>query len=493
MLTRLRVSGFKNLVDVEVRFGAFTCIAGANAVGKSNLFDAIQFLSLLADHKLDEAARSIRDEEHRQADVKSLFTRAGDAHVPRMLFDVDMIVPSVAIDELGQQGKASITFLNYQVEIGYRQDVEARRQLGELELLREDLVHIKLRSASKHLRFPHRSDWRESVLLGRKTSPLISTDEEKVILHQDGEARSGLNKRGRSYIRLARQLPRTLLSAGDADSPTVLCARAEMRSWQLLQLEPSAMRGSDSLNQAPALDSSGAHLAATLYSLARSPRLQGGKPDADAVYQQVSNRLVDLLGDVRHVGVDVDERHELLTLFLEDSTGVTIPARSLSDGTLSFIALVLKQMEKGGHGLLCMEEPENGIHPRRIPAILDLLQDIAVDTDIPVDDANPLRQVIINTHSPAVVQQVPEESLIVADRVPARSKQGHQFHKLAFSVLPESWRAKNQPSVPLITKGSLLAYLRPAPRRNGSGKDTGQAASRRVVDSPFVQSFFDLK
>ena len=65
MLTRLRVSGFKNLVDVEVRFGAFTCIAGANAVGKSNLFDAIQFLSLLADHKLDEAARSIRDEEHR--------------------------------------------------------------------------------------------------------------------------------------------------------------------------------------------------------------------------------------------------------------------------------------------------------------------------------------------------------------------------------------------------------------------------------------------
>jgi len=26
MLTRLRVKGFKNLVDVEVRFGPFTCI-----------------------------------------------------------------------------------------------------------------------------------------------------------------------------------------------------------------------------------------------------------------------------------------------------------------------------------------------------------------------------------------------------------------------------------------------------------------------------------
>ena len=43
MLTRLKVSGFKNLVDVDIRFGPFTCIAGANGVGKSNLFDAINF------------------------------------------------------------------------------------------------------------------------------------------------------------------------------------------------------------------------------------------------------------------------------------------------------------------------------------------------------------------------------------------------------------------------------------------------------------------
>ena len=43
MLTRLKVNGFKNLVDVDVYFGPFTCVAGANAVGKSNLFDAIHF------------------------------------------------------------------------------------------------------------------------------------------------------------------------------------------------------------------------------------------------------------------------------------------------------------------------------------------------------------------------------------------------------------------------------------------------------------------
>ena len=62
MLTRLKVSGFKNLVDVDVRFGPFTCVAGTNAVGKSNLFDAIRFLSALADKPLIDAALSVRDE-----------------------------------------------------------------------------------------------------------------------------------------------------------------------------------------------------------------------------------------------------------------------------------------------------------------------------------------------------------------------------------------------------------------------------------------------
>ena len=82
MLTRLKVTGFKNLVDVDVRFGPFTCIAGPNGVGKSNLFDAIRFLSALADRPLVEAALTVRGDENsgRTADVRSLFQRYGDEH-----------------------------------------------------------------------------------------------------------------------------------------------------------------------------------------------------------------------------------------------------------------------------------------------------------------------------------------------------------------------------------------------------------------------------
>ncbi|MFF2407620.1 AAA family ATPase [Streptomyces sp. NPDC058092] len=74
MLTRLEVHGFKNLLGLSIDFGPFTCIAGENGTGKSNVFDAIQFLSLLADQSMTEAAQEVRGvhgERHR--DPRELF------------------------------------------------------------------------------------------------------------------------------------------------------------------------------------------------------------------------------------------------------------------------------------------------------------------------------------------------------------------------------------------------------------------------------------
>ena len=45
-------------------------------------------------------------------------------------------------------------------------------------------------------------------------------------------------------------------------------------------------------------------------------------------------------------------------------------ARALSDGTLRFLALAILELDLTPRGLLCFEEPENGIHPERIPAML---------------------------------------------------------------------------------------------------------------------------
>src|SRR5215212_7189169 len=150
MLTRLKVSGFKNLVDVDVRFGPFTCIAGPNGVGKSNLFDAIRFLSALADQPLTDAALSVRDEGSRTGDVRSLFHRAGSSVTDQMSFEIEMIVPAEGVDDLGQEAKASITFLRYGLTLAYRKD-DQTRSLGSLELINEELSQINIGDAREHL------------------------------------------------------------------------------------------------------------------------------------------------------------------------------------------------------------------------------------------------------------------------------------------------------------------------------------------------------
>lgn len=463
MLTRLKVNGFKNLVNVDVRFGAFTCVAGANGVGKSNLFDAIQFLSALADNSFLEAAQHVRDEEGRAVDTQRLFHHAGNSCAGEMEFEAEMIVPSEGRDNLGQLAKATTTFLHYKLVLAYNRGSEAGGR-ASLELVYESLEYVKKAEAAQHLLFKHSAArWRDSLGMGRRTSPFISTESGKgkqiIKLHQDG------GSRGQPRSLLASTLPRTVLSDTNAsENPTALLARLEMRSWRLLQLEPTALRKPDEFTSSNRLGMDGAHLAKSLYSRANSGC--NGSDNCESsrqVYAQITNRLSQLLDDVWEVRVDKDEKRELLTLEVAGREGTFHPARSLSDGTLRFLVLSVLELEKTT-GLVCFEEPENGIHPQRIESMLELLQDIAMDTDEAIGDDNPLRQVIINTHSPTVVSLVPQESLVVADLQEHVDEQSDVRYKyVRFSALPDTWRVTKSAKASTIPLGRLLTYLNPVP------------------------------
>jgi len=496
MLTRLKVSGFKNLVDVDVRFGPFTCIAGANGTGKSNLFDAIRFLSFLADRSLQDAALSIRDEARRSGNVRNLFHRVGNRYDDRIFFEAEMIVPAEGEDELGQTAFATTTLLRYTLEVSYRQNAE-QSSAGALEILKEELAPIPMRDASRHILFPHGPrTWRRSAVkatgLSKRQVPFISTwgeDSSRVIrLHKNGGGR------GKPLPRLAANLPRTVLSAVNAaESPTATLARKEMLSWRLLQLEPSSLRKPDPFNAPTRLGGDGSNLAATLYHLARADGAGagdgGGTGTESSVYAQIANRLSELIDDIRGVTIDRDEKRELLTLLATDRDDTPLPAVALSDGTLRFLALAVLELDPESTGVLCLEEPENGIHPERIPAMLRLLQDIATDPREPVGKQNPLRQVIINTHSPAVVGEVPDDSLLLAEL--AETLRGDErFKRVRFSALPGTWRQKAGAST--IPKGKLLAYLNPHMPTGVDEEEpmaTTERGKRRVIDHPDLQQF----
>ncbi len=139
---------------------------------------------------------------------------------------------------------------------------------------------------------------------------------------------------------------------------------------------------------------------------------------------------------------------------------------------MRFLALAVLELDPEARGLLCLEEPENGIHPERIPKILQLLQDIATNPMENIGPENPLRQVIINTHSPSVVMQVPEDSLLVAE-LKETVQSGRRFKRVNFSYLSGTWRetsdpgrdTQSRPKGAVVSKGKLLAYLNPRPER----------------------------
>lgn len=492
MITRLHVTGFKNLVDVDVRFGPFTCIAGANGVGKSNLFDAIVFLSRLANSTLLEAASHVRDPDGRSSDVRTLFTHGGETYADEMRFEVEMVVSPTATDDLGQHAEASITLLRYEIALGYEEGDQIS-QPDRLVIRHESLEHLKRGQAQGILPFlldpaakgrtlgwSKSHEWRESAVSGRRTLPFISpmTDEAgrlRIQRHQEGNA-------GRPQQFDASNLPRTVLSTSNAlESPTSLVARREMQSWSLLHLEPTALRQTDDFRALAQMSPDGKHLPATLYRLAHK------EPEGvEAVYARVANRLADLLGDVRTVSVDRDPKRGTLTLQVEDQTGTSHAARSLSDGTLRFLALTVLQEDPDARNVWCLEEPENGLYPPRIPAMIELLRAIAVDTGCAVGSDNPLRQVIINTHAPGVVQQVPDDSLVAA--IPAETTIGGQrVRTLRFKALSQTWRTDvAAPPAETISKGWLLEYLGATLPSQPTGDGAADTPAHRVIDRPEI-------
>ena len=72
MITRLKINGFKKLAGVDQKFGPFTCIAGVNAVGKSNLFDVLQFIGLPATHEIMSVASIVGSEGQKASDVNPM-------------------------------------------------------------------------------------------------------------------------------------------------------------------------------------------------------------------------------------------------------------------------------------------------------------------------------------------------------------------------------------------------------------------------------------
>ena len=356
MLTKLTVRNFKSLVDVTVEFPRLAVLFGPNAAGKSNLLDAIVALSGIAN------ARTLSDVLDRPLPVRGHAFEA-------------FSLPTGGLPALVKQRNA-------------RFSIEADLAVADQHYRYRVEPSIELRSGRLRVTDEY------LALLGRtgqpKGAPAIERVDSKLRLRRKGrpahprEEPVGLNH--------AMLSDRSL--AGD-EYRWLEAVRRELDEWCTHYLDPqTAMRAARAPADVSDIGAHGEDIGPFLYKL---------RAEEPSHFRTLSRTLRSIVPSVESLAVQFDERRGTIDILIRQG-GVQHSSRVVSEGTLRVLALCAVAVDPWGGSLVAFEEPENGVHPRRLDLIARLLVSLATEGG---------RQVIVTTHSPlfcdAVLNQAPSD------------------------------------------------------------------------------------
>jgi predicted ATPase len=142
------------------------------------------------------------------------------------------------------------------------------------------------------------------------------------------------------------------------------------------------------------LESDASNLGLVLNRLRRDPAVKARLLDAlKALYDGIDDYDVQIEGGTVQV-------------FFHEGR-FTVPATRLSDGTLRYLCLLAILCHPNPPPLVCIEEPELGLHPDVLPTLADLMK-----------EASERCQLIVTTHSDVLVDAMTDqpEAVLVAEK-----------------------------------------------------------------------------
>ena len=351
MLEKLTVRNFKSLADVSVEFPRLAVLYGPNAAGKSNLLDAIQALSRIGTQRTLADALS---DPVRGYPIEA-FTFPADG-LPGLL---SRNATSFTLESRVTTGKET-----YQ----YRIEVQIQPDSGRLTTADEHLALLTAGGEPK----------------GRPAIERLGAETLDIRRRSKGRPRQeplGLNYAVLSDPRL-----------GGPEYRWMERTREELTEWRTYYLDPRvAMRAAQPPSDVRDIGVHGEHIAPFLYKL----KAEHGKH-----FAAVLRTLRSMVPSIETLDVSLDRRQGTLDLLVRQD-GIDYSSRIVSEGTLRVLGLCAIAVNPWGGSLLAFEEPENGVHPRRLELIAQLLLSLALDQE---------RQVIVTTHSPLFCDAVLKEA-----------------------------------------------------------------------------------
>ncbi len=345
MLHRLRIRGFKSLHDVDAKLAPVVVLFGPNAVGKSNFLEAVLLLSRLVGER----------------------TVAEAFGPPLRGYPMEAFsLPAGGLPQLLSQSSASLrldaTVTGAESPLRYAVEVEATPGTGRLAVTDEYLARLKRDGEPKG---PPRIEKAGDHLVVRRYNEAGHPRQEPL----------GLNHTQASNLQFS----------GETRYPDFDRLRQEVGAWRSYYLDPAtAMRSAQPPRDVLDIGSAGEHIAPFLY------RIQGDEAQRKH-FLAVQRALRAAIPSIEALGVGLDKERGTLEIRIRQH-GTDYSSRVISEGTMRILALCAIAANPWPSSLVAFEEPENGVHPRRIEVIADILSSIGRRT-----------QLLLTTHSPTLV------------------------------------------------------------------------------------------
>ncbi|MDZ8035508.1 AAA family ATPase [Nostoc sp. DedSLP04] len=371
MLKQLILENWKSFRYAELPLDPLTVVIGTNASGKSNVVEALEFLQRIARGENIEAAL---------AGDKILSSIRGGVEWAALKPEKEFTLKALVADEDEK------TDYLYVIKIQTIPEIRVIEEYIELQILNENVLNNSLNIINaKSWHFPTRSGLKEvnspiniNEIMNFKKDLNVNNDLIKIDT-QTEDFKNTYNE----YATFKQKIKDYVIS--------------KLENILILNPVPSKMRDYSRLSDT--FESDASNIAGVLATLPDERQRE--------VESTLSSYVKDLPeGDIKRVwGEKVGRFRTDAMLYCEEQwkpgqEPTPIDARTMSDGTLRFIAILTALLTRPEGSQLVIEEIDNGLHPSREELLVRILQEIGSKRKI---------DILLTTHNPALLDALGPE------------------------------------------------------------------------------------
>lgn len=366
MLSKLQVRNYKSLQNFEARLAKFDVLIGPNNSGKSNIFDCLAFLS-----ELSRARGELQQPITRRGGYESIVFGGDTRREIRIKIESLLLISTEHPYKEGEYKalrsiEYEIAFFNYEI-------------ISEKLVIKEpEEQQIKLFTQKYHYESHVPFEEGQLVLFDRSGYKVIKTWDAIEKKHTEYTPQSGISA---LYLQDLKRFP--------INTEFI----EYLKSWSHYNFLPPRMREAQGPRRSFSLEEDGTNLAQVFHSLYNEYPL---------LFREMEEILKGAEEEVEYLLTPLTDAGATRIAIKEKYFNKLFGAHQISDGTLKLLGCIGILFSPSPPALICLEEPENFIHPRLLELLSKLLKKASERT-----------QILVSTHSPYFLNFVDLEDLII--------------------------------------------------------------------------------